>query len=91
MIPITARTLGDDYAPGCSSEMATAVPQAIAARLHEVSVAGWSSITSSSVVTEVQITFQTCARCARPVTTAGTAAGGGGLKIHDFWGATGWG
>jgi hypothetical protein len=41
-------------------------------------------------VTKVQITFQTCARCARPVTTAGTAAGGGGLKIHDFWGATGW-
>jgi hypothetical protein len=60
--------------------MATDVRQATAARPHEVSVAGWLSITLSSVATVVRTTYRICARCVRPVTTVGTPGGGGGSK-----------
>ena len=43
-------------------------------------MAGWLSITLSSVATVVRTTYRICARCARPVTIAGTASGGGGSK-----------
>jgi hypothetical protein len=80
MFLITARSPGNGYGPTFSSEMATAVQQAIAAHLREVSVVGWSSITSSNVATVARTTFRICGRYVRPVTTVGTAVGGGGIK-----------
>jgi hypothetical protein len=80
MTPSMAHSPGSASAPSFSIGMDIAVLQVTAPLRRVEPVVGWSSITSSSVATVVQITCRICARCARPVTTVATAGGGGGSK-----------